>query len=113
VLLRQRLAGLWFAAGVVVGLVPLSIVNLTQGTCWKPWPPDMAALTRIQAFYASYSVRYDTVYLPGRAPQQFFCNPAMAQTVGDHVGKTSNNADRVSHRTVCLIRISYWGTLAR
>ena len=84
VLLRQRLAGLWFAAGVVVGLVPQSIVNLTQGTGWKPWPPDMAALTRIQAFYASYSVRYDTVYLPGRDPQQFFCNPAMAQTVGDH-----------------------------
>ena len=84
VLLRQRLAGLWFAAGTVVALVPQSMVNLRQGTGWKPWPPDMFALTQLQAYNASFVVRYDTVVLPHRDPRQFFCNPFMAQAVGDH-----------------------------
>ena len=85
VLLRRRLAGLWFAAGMGVALVPQSILNLTHGTGWKPWPSDMFALTQLQAHYASYIVRYDTAeYGLARDPRQFFCNPEMAQAVGPH-----------------------------
>ncbi|MBE3075265.1 MAG: hypothetical protein IMZ75_10020 [Actinobacteria bacterium] len=82
VLLRQRLAGLWFAVGVVLALVPQSMVNLSRGTGWKPWPPNMASVAQLQSFYASYSVRYDTVYPTAGAPRQFFCSPDMAQAVG-------------------------------
>lgn len=84
VLVSQRLAGLWFAGGVVVALVPQSVVNIMRGAGWKPWPPDMFALTQLQAHNASFVVRYDTVYLLNRDPQQFFCSPAMAQVVGHH-----------------------------
>lgn len=85
VLWHRRLAGLWFAAGAVVAMVPQSVLNLTHGSGWKPWPPDIAVLTQLQAVFASYVVRYDTAaYGPTRNPQQFFCSPAMAQTVGDH-----------------------------
>jgi len=84
VVLIRRFAGLWFAAGVFVALVPQSIMNLTHGAGWKPWPSGMMALTQAQAYNASYFVRYDTAaYGPARIPQQFFCSPAMAQAVGD------------------------------
>ena len=84
VLLRTKFAGLWFGAGVVLALVPQLIVNLKHGAGWKLWPPDMLALTQLQAYNASFVVRYDTAYVPARDPQQFFCNPAMAQAVGVH-----------------------------
>jgi hypothetical protein len=84
VLLSQRLAGLWFAAGIVVALLPQSIANLTQGAGWRPWPHDMFALTQLQAYNASFVVRYDTARLPHLDPRQFFCSPSMAQAVGDH-----------------------------
>ena len=85
VLFRQRSGGLWFAAGAVVAQVPQSIVNLMLGAGWKPWPSRMPRLSQVQSYYGSYIVRYDTVYLPGRAPQQFFCDPVMAQSVRDHL----------------------------
>lgn len=85
VLLHRRFAALWFGAGVVVAMVPQSILNFTQGTGWKPWPPDMLALTQVQAYNASFIVRYDTAaYGLVRDPQQHFCSPDMAQAVGNH-----------------------------
>lgn len=85
VLLRRRLAGLWFAAGMGVALVSQSILNLTHGAGWKPWPSGMFALTQLQAHDASYIVRYDTAkYGLAQDPRQFFCNPEMAQAVGPH-----------------------------
>lgn len=85
VLVRRRLAGLWFAAGVAVALLPQSILNLTHGTGWKPWPVGIQSLAQLQAYYASYIVRYDTAeYGLVRAPKQFFCSPEMARAVGDH-----------------------------
>jgi len=85
VLLGQRLAGLWFATGVVVALVPQQIVNFTHGAGWKPWPPGMAGLMQQRLGTASYVVRYDTAaYGLARNPQQYFCDPGMAQTVSDH-----------------------------
>lgn len=83
VLFRRRLAGLWFAAGMVIALMPQSILNLTRGAGWKPWPADLFGLTQLQAYNASFVVRYDTVLSAGD-PRQFFCNPHMAQAVGDH-----------------------------
>ena len=84
VLVRRRLAGLWYAAGVAAALLPQSVLNLAHGTGWKPWPSGMLALTHLQAYYASYIVRYDTAeYGPVRAPQQFFCSPRMARAIVD------------------------------
>ena len=84
VLFRQRLAGLWFAAGVGVALVPQSILNLRHGAGLRLWPVDTAPLAKLQAQLASYIVRYDTaVYGVARHPQQHFCSPELAQLVGD------------------------------
>ena len=85
VFLTRRLSGMWFVGGAVVALLPQSIMNLAHGVSWIPWPRDMTALTQQQADHASYIVRYDTaVYGPVRNPQQFFCDPSMAQAVGNH-----------------------------
>jgi hypothetical protein len=85
VLLREKLAGLWFATGVVLALVPQLIVNIRHGVGLKFWPADTVSLTQLQAQLASYIVRYDTAaYGLDRNPQQHFCSPAMAQVVGDH-----------------------------
>ncbi|MEP7192358.1 MAG: hypothetical protein ABI903_05780 [Actinomycetota bacterium] len=86
VILRRRLAGGLFVVGVVLAQVPQSLVNLMHGVGWKPWPPGMVGLTQLQAYYASYVVRYDTgaANVPGLAPRQIFCDPAMAVAIGDH-----------------------------
>jgi hypothetical protein len=84
VLLSQRLAGLWFAAGTVIALMPQSLVNLTHGGNWLPLPPNLFMLTQLQAVNASYVVRYDTVRLPDRIPSQVFCSPDMAAVVDGH-----------------------------
>jgi len=84
VLLSRRLAGLWFAAGTVVALVPQFLVNLGRGGSWTPWPPDMLWLTQTQASLASFVVRYDTILLTEGDPRQVFCSPSMATAVGDH-----------------------------
>ena len=85
ILLRERLAGLWFAAGAAFALLPQSTVNLAHGAGWKPWPPGTATLLQLQSASASYIVRYDTAaYGLPRDPQQSFCSATMAQTVGDH-----------------------------
>lgn len=85
ILLRERLAGLWFAAGAAFALLPQSIVNLAHGAGWKPWPPGTATLLQLQSASASYIVRYDTAaYGLPRDPQQSFCSATMAQIVGDH-----------------------------
>ena len=86
VFLRQRFTGLWFPAGAFVALVPQSISNLMHGSGWAPWPPGMGSLTQLQAYYASYIVRFDAVTAsPAEVtPLRVFCSPAMAQAVGDH-----------------------------
>jgi hypothetical protein len=84
VLFRDKIRVVWFAAGVVVALVPQSIVNLRQGTGWKPWPPALGQLMQLRST-GSYAVRYDTAaYGVVRDPQQYFCDPAMARVVVDH-----------------------------
>lgn len=85
VLWRERLAGLWFAAGALFALVPQSIFNLTHAGGWEPWPPRMTAVMQIQATFASYVIRYDTVaFVRAPDPRQFFCSPSMAAAIGDH-----------------------------
>jgi len=65
--------------------VPQTIMNLTHGVPWIPFPRDMTKLTQLQADHASYVVRFDTAaYGPERDPHQYFCDPFMAQAVGNH-----------------------------
>lgn len=66
--------------GVALGLLPQSFVNLHLHGTALPWPVDSAGLVRLQAAYASYVVRYDTVPSAPR-PQLFHCSPAMAERV--------------------------------
>lgn len=68
--------------GAALGLLPQSLVNLYVHGTPLPWPVDSAGLVRLQASYASYVVRYDTVPAAPQ-PQLFHCSPAMAELVPD------------------------------
>jgi hypothetical protein len=73
----KRWKGTFFTLGVVLGLLPQLIVNLVLSNVWSLWPPAQSSLVALQAGYASYIVRYDTL-MGAAVPQQFFCSPAMA-----------------------------------
>ena len=73
----KRWKGALFALGVVIGLVPQLIVNVVQSGIWSLVPPAQSSLVALQAGYASYIVRYDTL-MGAAVPQQFYCSPAMA-----------------------------------
>ncbi|WP_146069874.1 hypothetical protein [Cryobacterium sp. M15] len=72
--------GIWFAFGILVGLVPQLIMNVIRIGEWSLWPPLSASLVSLQAEYGSYVVRYDTLF-GADAPQQFYCSPGMAQAL--------------------------------
>lgn len=74
----------WPALGIFLGLIPQIITNGVFTGLWKPWPLSTSDISRIQAQYAPFTVRYDTVaYVPTPAPQQFSCSPVMAASLGD------------------------------
>ncbi|TFD91863.1 hypothetical protein E3T61_07765 [Cryobacterium lactosi] len=73
----KRWKGVFYALGVVIGLLPQLVVNVSLSGVWTLWPPLQSSLVALQAGYASYIVRYDTL-LGAAVPQQFYCSPAMA-----------------------------------
>ena len=79
-LVWKRWKGIPYALGVFVGLIPQLIVNVMTSGVWSLWPPAQSSLVALQAGYASYIVRYDTL-LGATIPQQFYCSPAMANQV--------------------------------
>ncbi|WP_104527644.1 hypothetical protein [Blastococcus saxobsidens] len=81
VLVARRSSGLWFAAGAVGALVPQFLLNRWRGTAWLPFPEESGALTELQASYAAYIVRYDTVIDDEAGPRLFFCSPGMADAL--------------------------------
>jgi hypothetical protein len=79
VLVARRLSGLWFLAGAALALIPQVVLNRSHGLTWWPWPEQTTALTQLQAGYAGYVIRYDTVMMgPDVYPRLFFCSPSMA-----------------------------------
>lgn len=70
-------------AGIVVGSLPQVVFNLVRGSAPGLTPPGTSGLVGFQAGYASYAVRYDTIIDAAGAPQQFYCDPAMARAVSD------------------------------
>lgn len=70
------------AAGFGAAFVPQMVVNkLVRGEI-RPWPLDTFLVTNIQAHYASFTVRYDTVaFDDSRDPRQFYCSPDLAAAV--------------------------------
>ncbi|WP_369139995.1 hypothetical protein [Modestobacter versicolor] len=94
VLVARRWAGGWFVLGAAVALLPQFVLNRARGATWVPWPELTSQLTGVQASYASFVVRYDTV-VAGDAvsPQLFFCSPSMAAALdGDPPSSTGQLA---------------------
>lgn len=70
----------YFALGVAAAQIPQIVVNLIKFDTFRPTPTATDSLIRLQASYASYVVRYDTL-LGSSSPQQFYCSPGMAVRV--------------------------------
>ena len=79
VLIGRRLSGLWYLVGAGLALLPQVAINRMHGLPSWPWPEATSALTELQAGYAAYVIRYDTVMEgPDVYPRLFFCSPSMA-----------------------------------
>ena len=61
VLIGRRLSGLWYLVGAGLALLPQVAINRMHGLPSWPWPEATSALTELQAGYAAYVIRYDTV----------------------------------------------------
>jgi hypothetical protein len=82
VVIWRRGAGLFMAAGVATALIPQTVVSAVVSGVWSPLPAGSVDLVALQSGYASYIVRYDTIFDDASA-RQFFCSPEMARLVGD------------------------------
>lgn len=72
----------WCVLGGASALVPQVLLNRWQGVTWAPWPEMTPWLTELQASFASYVVRYDTVVTESaRSPSLVFCSPGMARAL--------------------------------
>lgn len=78
----------YFALGVAAAQIPQIALNLIKFDTFRPTPTATDALIGLQASYASYVVRYDTL-LGAEIPQQFYCSPGMAERVAGHEPRTT------------------------
>lgn len=83
VVIWKRVLGVLFAAGVAVALLPQIVMNVIRTGSWNPLPTGSDALVTLQAGFAAYVVRYDTM-IGDESARQFYCSPEMARLVGDH-----------------------------
>jgi hypothetical protein len=88
ILLARRSAAAWFVLGGLVALLPQWLLNRWRGTLWTPVPERTGWLTELQATFAPFVVRYDTVVAPDAQPSLAFCSPSMAQALD---GKTPSS----------------------
>lgn len=73
----------WPALGAAIAFAPQVITNMVVMGSWKPWPTLTSKIAAIQAQYAGYTIRYDTIaYVESPSPRQFFCSPELASTAG-------------------------------
>jgi hypothetical protein len=79
-LIRHRWLGLVLLAGVFAAILPQIVLNLAMFGVLSPSPIGSGDLAQLQAGYASYTVRYDTVMGDANA-RQFYCSPWMATAV--------------------------------
>lgn len=82
VVVWRRWIGLWFPAGILAALIPQLVANVSSSGRWSILPGASDGLVALQAGYAAYTVRYDTMINSANA-RQFFCSPEMARAVGD------------------------------
>lgn len=68
----------WALPGAAVGAVPQLILNVAAMGTWSLVPIGTSALLNVQATYATFATRYDTVLAPDHFPGQFYCDPAFA-----------------------------------
>lgn len=74
---RQR--ALWALPGAVIALAPQIVVNFLTTQSLAPWPVNAFIVTDVQAKYAPFVVRYDTLgYVPNSEVSLFYCSPGMA-----------------------------------
>jgi hypothetical protein len=78
------------AVGMGVALFPQLLATKLFAGSWRPWPIDTFLITDIQAQYAGFIVRYDTIAFGGtRDPRQFFCSPDLAGALVGEVPRSS------------------------
>lgn len=68
----------WAIPGAALGLVPQLLLNVAVMGTWSVVPVGTSALMNVQATYATFATRYDTVLTPGHFPGQFYCDPGYA-----------------------------------
>ena len=76
----HRWAGALVPIGVGVALVPQVVLNRVGFDAWSVSPVGTDKLMGLQAGYAAYITRYDTL-LDADPPMQFYCSPGMASRV--------------------------------
>jgi hypothetical protein len=80
----------WPALGAIIAFAPQVITNMVVMGSWKPWPTLTSKITAIQAQYAGYTIRYDTIaYVKSPSPRQFFCSPELASAAGGQFPKST------------------------
>ena len=78
----KHLSGLFVPAGIAVAMAPQVVMNAIRSGTLSPLPAGSDELVALQAGYASYIVRYDTM-ISDESARQFYCSPSMATLVGD------------------------------
>lgn len=78
----RRRRSLWAAAGGLVVTLPQVAFNYLLHRSLSPLPVAAKDLVALQTGLAAFTVRYDTVPGNATAPQQFFCSPEMASSLG-------------------------------
>jgi len=86
----HRFRALWALPAAAIALVPQVVVNLINARSFAPWPINSFVITEVQAKYASFVVRYDTLgYVPDSKVPLFYCSPGMAERFVDGTPKSS------------------------
>ncbi|NJC63531.1 hypothetical protein HC028_03250 [Planosporangium flavigriseum] len=84
VVVLHRSRAVLFLVGAVLGSLPQVVFNVARGAAPSLMPAGTPGLMSLQASYASYVVRYDTIIDTSGPPQQFYCDPSMAHAVAGH-----------------------------
>lgn len=68
-------------AGAAIAVLPQVYLNLAAWGSWSIVPRETGPLSAVQAAWAPYAIRYDTVAFAEQAPQQWYCDPGYAALV--------------------------------
>lgn len=69
------------AVGALVALIPQLIFNVAAWGQWSVVPRETGPLSAVQARWAPFALRYDTVLSAERAPQQWYCDSSYARAL--------------------------------